>query len=120
MTLRISPPDGDGKVDTPPIPFEQSDRRPNRHWPRRMILGLVALATLCVCLFGYSWFSYRLEHTVIHNASVKGRVHRIGSRLDGQVKSVEVEPGQRVARDQVLIRLEDAHYCPVFSIDDTA
>jgi multidrug resistance efflux pump len=65
---------------------------------------------LALLTVGFSWCSYRLQHTVIDHARVKGRVHRIGARLDGQIKAVEVEPGQRVVKDQVLIRLEDARY----------
>src|SRR5262249_14944797 len=33
-----------------------------------------------------------------------------GARIDGQVESIEVQPGQHVTRDQVLIRLMADHY----------
>jgi membrane fusion protein (multidrug efflux system) len=82
---------------------------PKKHWKRRIVLCLVVIATLALLTTGFSWCSYRLDHTVISNARVKGRVYKIGARLDGQVKTVEVEPGQRVLKDQVLIRLEDGH-----------
>jgi membrane fusion protein (multidrug efflux system) len=59
---------------------------------------------------GITWLQYRAEHTVINNATVKGRVHRIGARIDGQVKTVQVQPGQRVAKGDTLIHLEDEHF----------
>src|SRR5207249_1472120 len=31
-------------------------------------------------------------------------------RIDGQVRAVEVQPGQRVVREQILIRLVDDHF----------
>jgi membrane fusion protein (multidrug efflux system) len=77
---------------------------------RVLVLGVVALATIAGLLAGTSWGTYRLEHTVVSNASVKGRVYRIGARVDGQIRSVEVQPGQRVVKDQVLIQLVDDHY----------
>jgi membrane fusion protein (multidrug efflux system) len=66
-------------------------------------------ATVGLLLVAETWLVYRAEHTVVSNAMVKGRVHRIGARIDGQVKSVEVQSGEHVSTDQVLIRLEDAH-----------
>jgi membrane fusion protein (multidrug efflux system) len=78
-------------------------------WIRRIVLGVVALVTGVVMLTGFVWIDYRWNHVVIADAMVKGRVHRIGARLDGQVKNVEVEPGQHVTKGQVLFRLEDEH-----------
>lgn len=81
-----------------------------REWKRLCVLGLAALTTIVVLVTGFSWAHYRWQHTVISHATVKGRVYEIGSRLDGQVKSVEVEPGQQVVKGQVLIRLEDDRF----------
>src|SRR5437773_7660138 len=85
---------------------------PKRRWTvtRLFVLLGVALATAVILRTAYAWGYYRLEHTVIKNASVKGRLYKIGARIDGQVKSVEVQPGQRVVRDQVLVRLVDDHF----------
>ena len=85
---------------------------PKGRWPvtRLLVLLGVALATALILRTGYAWGYYRLEHTVIKNASVKGRLYKIGARIDGQVKSVEVQPGQRVIRDQILVRLVDDHF----------
>ncbi len=77
---------------------------------RRFVVVFAAvLATVAASLTCASWLLYRAEHTVISNASVKGRVHRIGARIEGQVKSIDVQPSQRVSKGDVLIRLEDGH-----------
>src|SRR5438445_6371102 len=83
---------------------------PKQSWVRSAVLSLASLASVGGLAVGGSWAYYRLEHTVIHDARVKGRVYKIGARLDGQVKAVEVEPGQRVSKGQVLLRLEDEHF----------
>jgi membrane fusion protein (multidrug efflux system) len=90
-----------GNPPTPP---------PHKRWTRLVVLSLVALASVLILALGSSWGYYRWQHTVTHHATVEGRVHKIGTRLDGQVKSVEVQVGQRVAAGQVLVRLEDDHY----------
>lgn len=77
---------------------------------RMVVVGLVAIVTVVALFIGSSWSFYRYNHTVISNATVKGRVHRVGARIEGQVKTVAVQPGQRVSKDDVLIRLADDHY----------
>lgn len=77
---------------------------------RMVVIGLAALVTFAAVIMGSSWSLYRYHHTVISNAIVKGRVHRVGARIEGQVKAVEVQPGQRVSKDEVLFRLADDHY----------
>jgi len=76
---------------------------------RVLILTAVGLATGALLVTGATWLLYRAAHTVISHATVKGNVARIGARIDGQVKQLDVQPGQRVAKGDVLIRLEDEH-----------
>ena len=90
-----------GNPPTPP---------PHKRWTRLVVLSLVALASVLILALGSSWGYYRWQHTVTHNATVQGMVYKIGTRLDGQVKTVEVQVGQRVAAGQVLVRLEDDQY----------
>src|SRR5258708_40141746 len=78
------------------LPGRPEDKR----WMRLVVLGLVALVTVGVLTTGFAWAFYRLQHTVVNHATVKGRVYQIGSRLDGQVETVEVEPGQQVIKGQ--------------------
>ena len=77
---------------------------------RFVVLVAVVLVTAAASLTGASWILYRVGHTVISNATVKGRLHRIGARIDGQVKSIDVQPSQHVAKGDVLIRLQDDHF----------
>lgn len=83
---------------------------PKKHWVRTIILSLVAAATIAGVIVGYRWCFYRWQNVVSDHAAVKGRVYEVGARIDGQIHSVNVEPGQWVTKDQVLIRLEDDHY----------
>jgi membrane fusion protein (multidrug efflux system) len=77
---------------------------------RVVVFSIVGVITLLGLISIASWGGYRLRHTVVNNATVKGRVHKIGARIDGQIQSVEVQPGERVARGQVLIRLVDDQF----------
>lgn len=77
---------------------------------RLIVLGTVTVVTIAALLLGGSWLYYRTQHTVIRNASVKGRLYQLGARIDGQVQSITVEPGQRVTKGQVLVRLTDDHF----------
>ncbi len=77
---------------------------------RAGVLFLVSLLTLLALAFGVSWLHYRYENTVLRNATVKGRLHRIGTRLEGQVKLIPVTVGQRVSRGDLLVQLEDQHF----------
>jgi membrane fusion protein (multidrug efflux system) len=89
---------------TAPAPVPQKSRT-----TRLVVFSIVGVATLLGLITVASWGIYRLRHTVVNNATVKGRVHKIGARIDGQIQSVEVQPGERVAKGQVLIRLVDDH-----------
>jgi multidrug resistance efflux pump len=46
---------------------------------------------------------------VTHNASVNVDATQVGARIDGQVSNLKVAVGQRVAKGEVLGRLEDLH-----------
>jgi membrane fusion protein (multidrug efflux system) len=71
-------------------------------------------AFLSVALFGTAaglggwWLFFRATHVVAAYAFVKGGVVQVGAPVDGQVVSVEVEPGQRVKAGDVLVRFNDA------------
>src|SRR5258706_15839202 len=67
-----------------------------------LVLTLALVATLAVLAIGIPWCHYRYDHLVIRNATLKGTVTKLGSRIDGQIQSFAVEVGQRVARGGVL------------------
>src|SRR6188768_915013 len=76
---------------------------------RITVVCLVLLLTLAAFAVGVPWARYRFNNIVLREAAVRGSVTKIGSRIDGRIKSVEVEPGERVTKGQVLLRMEDTH-----------
>jgi multidrug resistance efflux pump len=95
-----------------PKPEAPAAESPHPSWSltRTVVVFGVVVATGALVVTGWFWATYRWQHTVIRNANVKGRVYKVGARIDSQVRSVEVQPGQRVVRDQLLIRLVDDHF----------
>jgi multidrug resistance efflux pump len=69
------------------------------------VLGL----TIAGVAIGIPWAKYRFHNIVLREASVRGVVTKIGARIDGRVKNVNVELGQRVSKGQVLLSMEDSH-----------
>jgi membrane fusion protein (multidrug efflux system) len=76
---------------------------------RISVFGVVGLLTIGAFAIAIPWCSYRDGHVVLSEAAIKGTVTRIGGRIDGRIKSIEVFPGQRVSQGEVLLRLEDRH-----------
>jgi len=76
---------------------------------RVVVVCLVILITLAAVAIGIPWVRYRYNNIVLREAAVRGAVTKIGSRIDGRIKSVEVQPGQRVSKGEVLLRMEDSH-----------
>ncbi len=83
-----------------------ANRRRRRHI---ITLGLSIVALIIAGLYVLPWAHYRLGHVVTHEAIVVGDVTPIGARVDGQLKRLEVEPGQWVNRGGVLAHFEDQH-----------
>src|SRR6185436_16806493 len=76
---------------------------------RLLVVVVIILATVAAVAIAVPWGRYRYDHIVLSEATVKGTVAKIGVRLEGRIKSVEVEPGQRVARGDILLKMEDRH-----------
>ncbi|MGI9431364.1 MAG: biotin/lipoyl-binding protein, partial [Myxococcota bacterium] len=77
---------------------------------RRVLLvtvGLVALFALLAPVL--LWLQYRATHVISRDAVVRGHIADVGTRLDGVIKSVEVDTGDRVVAGQIIARLEDRH-----------
>jgi multidrug resistance efflux pump len=84
-------------------------RRQHQRW-RRIGIGTAILASgLVLVAVGTRWAYFRYGHIVTHNASVNVDATKVGARIDGQVSHLEVAVGQRVAKGEVLGRLEDLH-----------
>jgi membrane fusion protein (multidrug efflux system) len=65
--------------------------------------------TLAALGVGVPWGLYRYRHIVVSEAAVKGTITKLGARIDGRIKSIEVQPGQIIAKGDVLLRMEDHH-----------
>lgn len=76
---------------------------------RLTVIVIVCLLTLAALAVGIPWGLYRYKHIVVSEASVKGTITRVGARIDGRIKSIEVQPGQLVRKGEVLLRMEDHH-----------
>jgi multidrug resistance efflux pump len=50
-----------------------------------------------------------LDHVILSEAAIKGKITKIGGRIEGRIKSIEVDAGQRVSKGDVLLRMEDRH-----------
>lgn len=83
-------------------------------WRKRalpiLVTGIAGLLTVAGLALVGSWIWYRLDHAVVRNATVKGRVHRIGPRIEGQVAAIAVVPGQQVRRGELLVRMESSRF----------
>ena len=78
-------------------------RRRLVHWSLALLLLTLAIACLA------SWISYHSRYVTSSNAIVRGHLAELGTRIAAVVASVEVEPGQQVARGDVLLRFDDEH-----------
>jgi multidrug resistance efflux pump len=76
---------------------------------RTVVICLVLILSLAAVAIAVPWAHYRFKNVVLREASVRGAVTKIGSRIDGRIKSIEVQPGQYVTRGQALLRMEDSH-----------
>src|SRR4051794_7396707 len=76
---------------------------------RVVVITIVCLLTLAGLAVGVPWALYRYNHIVVSKAAMKGTITKIGARIDGRIKSIEVQPGQVVTRGDVLLRMEDHH-----------
>ncbi len=76
---------------------------------RSVVACLVVIVTLGAVAFAGRWVFYRVGHIVMDDAAVKGTISKVGARIDGQITSILVEPGQHVSKGQALVQLEDRH-----------
>lgn len=82
---------------------------PPKATTRTIVTVVVILITIAALAIAIPWVRYRFNNVVLREAAVRGSVTKIGGRIDGRILSVDVEPGQRVTKGQVLLRLEDSH-----------
>lgn len=76
---------------------------------RTVVICLVLILTLAAVAIAIPWANYRYKNIVLREASVRGAVTKLGARIDGRIKSIDVAPGQNVTKGQILLRMEDSH-----------
>ena len=92
-------------ISDPPADRERSAGVPTRI----TVIVMVILFTVAALAVGIPWCFYRCQHVVLGEATIKGVVTKVGARIEGRIKGIEVEAGQPVSKGQVLLRLEDSH-----------
>lgn len=81
---------------------------PGSHRRRRMLLwGVGSIAVVLVCVPALLWVHYQAVNVLSRNATTRGNLVEIGTRLDGVLGAIEANAGARVKAGQVLARLED-------------
>lgn len=76
---------------------------------RTIVICLVLLLSVAAIAIAIPWANYRFKNIVLREAAVRGAVTKLGARIDGRIKSIDVVPGQTVTKGQVLLRMEDSH-----------
>jgi multidrug resistance efflux pump/poly(3-hydroxybutyrate) depolymerase len=78
-----------------------------RKWaiPSLLVFGLVVVLTPI-----FLWAHYRSTHVISRDAVLRGHIAEVGAQLNGVVKQIEVDSGDRVVAGQVVVRLEDRHF----------
>jgi len=77
---------------------------------RKALPAALTGTVLAFVVFLGLWANYRSTHVLSRDAVVRSHIADVGARLDGVVKSVEVDAGDRVQAGQVVARLEDSAY----------
>lgn len=75
-----------------------------------LIPALIAAIVVAISTPIFLWAQYRTTHVISREAVVRSHIADVGSRLDGVVKTVEVDAGDRVVAGQVVATLEASHY----------
>ena len=70
----------------------------SRHLRRPILVVLVLVVGLLLARTVFEWIHYRCTHIVSHDARIKGIVTELGTRIVGRIRTIEVEPGQRIYR----------------------
>src|SRR5438046_2791223 len=99
----------DPNTNSPLTPAAPGPKKNAPVLTRIFVSAIVVLLTLAAIGIAIPWAAYRCRHIVIGEATIKGKVTKIGARIEGRVRSIDVEVGQRICKGQVLLRLEDTH-----------
>jgi multidrug resistance efflux pump/pimeloyl-ACP methyl ester carboxylesterase len=85
--------------------LDQWDRMRRFVLPALIVAALVAMATPILL-----WAHYRSTHLISREAVLRGHIAEVGAQLNGVVKQIEVDSGDRVVAGQIVVRLEDRQF----------
>src|SRR6266496_326197 len=94
---------------TNPAPTAAPAKPAKSNVARIIVIVIVIVLTVAAFAVAIPWARYRFNNLVLREAAVRGVITKIGARMDGRVKNIEVRVGQRVNRGDVLLQMEDSH-----------
>jgi membrane fusion protein (multidrug efflux system) len=95
--------------DKKPAEKKEEEKKPGFKWTPLKVLGLVVLG-LVVLVVGAYYIIYAVGHETTDDAYTTGYVHRISSRVTGNVIDLLIVDNQFVRQGQVLLRLDPRDY----------
>ncbi len=76
----------------------------------RIILGVVAVAFLAICFYGFQWLIVGRFVVETDDAYVQADVSTLGVKVAGYIAEVPVKNGDSVKAGDVVVRLDDTDY----------
>ena len=78
---------------------------------KRIVVPLLIVCVLAALITPiFLWAQYRSTHVISRDAVLRGHIAEVGAQLNGVVKKIEVDSGDRVVAGQVVVRLEDRQF----------
>jgi len=86
---------------------EQSQPRP---WLRRLRVALMILGPLALLAGGLTWYLSHRGYVSTNDAFVEAHIVKVSPRVAGRVTAVPVDDNEKVAKGDVLLRLDPSSY----------
>jgi membrane fusion protein (multidrug efflux system) len=77
---------------------------------RRALLLTVALGVVVGAIFGISWLHYYFTHASTDDARVKGDLIAVSPTVQGKIRLLPIQEGDRLARGQLIAQLREEDY----------
>lgn len=86
------------------------EQEPVKKKPSKIVLIILAVIVIGGAIFGVTKFIHASSHEETDDAQIDGDISPVVSRVGGYVDSILFEENQRVAADQLLVKLDDRDY----------
>jgi membrane fusion protein (multidrug efflux system) len=77
---------------------------------RRALLLTVTLGVVVGAIFGISWLHYYFTHASTDDARVKGNLIAVSPTVQGKIRLLSIQEGDRLAKGQVIAQLREEDY----------